>query len=397
MPYSTTLAALLLVAQVTAASAQGRSVLLTGAPVATIDDPFTTITAIQEVAPGKVVVSDFGEKRLVLADLGTGSVRDIGRNGGGPGEWQIAMSVMPGPAGRVYVADPGLRRMHVVDATGKITSSLPFPGADGDPTPGASVMTVPRASDARGRLYFTGSPFTPGVRDQPDSVPIIRWDPQTRRTDTLGMIRNDTKVTQSGSPGAGNTTRVMARVGGGPFAPMPMWTPTRDGRVALVNPSPYRVDFIEEAGRIRRGTPVPYTPLKVTAADRDAYRERQKSSRPMVMRMGGGGSGVQSIGPSPGRDGVPSTPDSEFPATKPPFVGGNAVQVTPEGEVWVLRTRVAGDNTPTYDIFDSIGRLAGKATLKPNSTVVGFGAGAVYVSRQDPDDDLLYLEKYARN
>jgi hypothetical protein len=37
----------------------------------------------------------------------------------------------------------------------------------------------------------------------------------------------------------------------------------------------------------------------------------------------------------------------------------------------------------------------GKATLKPNSVVVGFGQGAVYVARQDPEDDLRYLEKYA--
>ena len=72
------------------------------------------------------------------------------------------------------------------------------------------------------------------------------------------------------------------------------------------------------------------------------------------------------------------------------------MQISPDGEIWVLRTRPASDKVPTYDIFNSTGQLTGKATLKPNSAVVGFGAGAVYVARQDPEDDLRYLEKYAR-
>ncbi len=80
----------------------------------------------------------------------------------------------------------------------------------------------------------------------------------------------------------------------------------------------------------------------------------------------------------------------------PPFSGQGAVLISPDGEIWVLRTRPASDKVPTYDIFNSAGQLTGKATLKPNSAVVGFGAGVVYVARQDPEDDLRYLEKYAR-
>jgi len=87
-------------------------------------------------------------------------------------------------------------------------------------------------------------------------------------------------------------------------------------------------------------------------------------------------------------------PDEDFPPVMPAY--SNQVRVSPEGEVWVPRNRPASDNVPTYDIFDSSGKLVGKATLKPNSAVVGFGAGAVYVARQDPDDDLRYLEKYSR-
>lgn len=374
-------------------NAQQRAVNLTGRPVATLDEGITSITGLQEVAPGKVVISDIQEQRLLFADLGTNSLRDIASKGGGPGEWQIAMSVSPGPGGTAYVADPSLRKLHVIDATGKIVRTVPFPGADANSSPGTFAIVLPRGTDNQGRVFLSGRPFTPGSQEQPDSIPIMRWDPQTNRTDTLAMVKNETQVTQSG--GSGNT-RVMARVGNGPFSPSTIWTPLRDGRVALVHPNPYRVDIIEARGRVRTGTAVPYTPIRIGKAERDQFRANQASQPRTTIRMGGGGGMNMTSGgggPPP-----PAIPDSDFPATMPPFTGGGlggGVVVSPNGEIWVLRTRAASDKTPTYDIWSSMGLLVGKATLKPNSTVVGFGQGAVYVARQDPEDDLRYLEKYA--
>ncbi len=46
----------------------------------------------------------------------------------------------------------------------------------------ATVIAIPVR--AQGRLYALGSPFVMGQREQPDSVPILRWDPRTQRTDT---------------------------------------------------------------------------------------------------------------------------------------------------------------------------------------------------------------------
>ena len=75
--------------------------------------------------------------------------------------------------------------------------------------------------------------------------------------------------------------------------------------------------------------------------------------------------------------------------------GRGSVAATPDGEVWVLRTRSAGDKTPVYDVFDKTGALVKKASLNPNSRVVGFGNGTVYVARID-DDDLQFLQRYKR-
>jgi hypothetical protein len=103
----------LLVASASRAPAQGRTISLTGAPLATLDESFSAINGFQEIAPDKVVIADVNEKKLVLGDLKTNSVRNIGRQGGGPGEWQMALNVLPAPGGTVYVSDPSLRRLHV--------------------------------------------------------------------------------------------------------------------------------------------------------------------------------------------------------------------------------------------------------------------------------------------
>ena len=91
-------------------------------------------------------------------------------------------------------------------------------------------------------------------------------------------------------------------------------------------------------------------------------------------------------------------PEPEFEATMPPFVGGPggaAVFATPDGEVWVARTRSASDKIPTYDVFDKTGALVKKVSLNPSSRVVGFGKGTVYVARSD-EDDLQYLQRYKK-
>jgi hypothetical protein len=366
-----------------------RAVNLTGRPVAALEEGITSVVGLQEVAPGQVVISDIQEQRLLFADLAAGTVRDIATKGSGPGEWQIAMSVTRGPGNTAYVADPSLRKIHVVDATGKIVRTVPFPEAPGNASPGGFSMVLPRGTDAQGRLFMTGSPFTPGAGEQPDSVPILRFDPRTRRTDTMAMLKNETRVQQSG--GSGNM-RVMARVGGGPYSPSTTWAPLPDGRVALVHPAPYRVDIVSARGQVQRGPAVPYTPIRIGKAERDQYRERLANTPRTSIRVGGGGGISMSSGGS--GPALPPIADSEFPATMPPFDGG-ALQVAPNGEVWVLRTRPANDHTPTYDIFSPTGALVARATLKPHSQVVGFGQGAVYVARQDPEDDLRYIEKYA--
>lgn len=80
-----------------------------------------------------------------------------------------------------------------------------------------------------------------------------------------------------------------------------------------------------------------------------------------------------------------------------PFTSAASVMMAPDGHIWVLRSRAAGDPNPKYDIIDGSGRVVAEARLRPGSSVIAFGAdNAVYVVRTDPDTDLQQVEMYRR-
>lgn len=368
-------------------AAQTKAITLTGRPLATLDEPFTAISGLVEMPGNKAAVLDMQESRLLMVNFANGAVSPIGRRGGGPGEWQQPVALLRGTGNQAILGDPGLSKLHLVGPDGKITGAILPPSDDPRQMIG---MTVARGTDARGRLFFQQMPeFTNG--GIPDSANIVRYDPTSKQSEVIGSVPTGMAGSVSGSQG-----RVQVTMRARPLAATDAWAPLPDGRVAIVRSAPYRVDIVSGVGQVQRGPTQNYTPIKVGKAERDAYRERLSSQRPMMIAIGGGGGGGMGPGGRNGPGGPPTIADDEFPAVMPPFTGRDAVQVTPEGEIWVLRTRAAGDKTPTYDIFGSAGQLVGKATLKPNSMVVGFGTGVVYVARQDPEDDLRYLEKYAR-
>ena len=89
-----------------------------------------------------------------------------------------------------------------------------------------------------------------------------------------------------------------------------------------------------------------------------------------------------------------TNPDMIWPAVKPPFLSG-AVQIAPDGRVWVLRTRAHDDSIPTFDVFDAVGRVVERVALPKRTRLMGFGAGVVYLARTD-DDDLVWLQRVRR-
>lgn len=362
-------------------------------PDATFEEPFTSLRGVRELADGRVIVSDIRDKVLQILDLKTGTAVGVGREGKGPGEWGLPATLVALPAGQTLLQDLGNMRYLIIDADGKPIRSVSLPRPGGEQTQGGfslgSMLFDLRGSDAQGRIYFQGN-AAPSEAVGPDSVPVVRWDLKDK-VDTAGWV----PITRENRPQVTRTSgSMMMRMGAQRAWPSEVqWAPAADGQLAMGRPEPYRMDWAARTGT-RTGPVIPYTPIKVTEAEKKAYRERQAQSTPVMITMGGpsrtgAGGGGGTVAPR-----MPSE-DPEWPETMPPFTGRDAVRVTPEGEAWVSRTVKGAAPTPMYDVFDGTGKLIRRVTLRPGSRVVGFGKGTVYVVRMD-EDDLQYLERYRR-
>jgi hypothetical protein len=381
-----------LAALAAASPATGQTKVSLAKPDAESAESFTQITAVRELPSGKVLLTDMRDKVVQLVDLASGSMTKVGREGQGPGEYGLPRGLFGLPSGETLLYDLMGRRLMTIQSDGKPGAfvELPRPPAAAESGPGFRIgFNDIRGVDAQGRLYMQGSPFNPDG-GTPDSIPIMRWDRVKPTMDTVAFVKGP-----PGSSASRSGNNFTVRVGGGKiWTPAEAWDVTGDGRIARVMPSPYRVVWYA-GGKPSAGAAQPYSPIKVTQADKDLFMEARRRSPPTMITIGdgrGGGGGTRSSGPAV------SLPEPEFEATMPPFVGGPggaAVLATPDGEVWVARTRPASDKIPSYDVFDRTGALVKKVSLNPNSRVVGFGKGTVYVARTD-DDDLQYLQRYKK-
>lgn len=343
-------------------------------------ESFDQVSALRELPGGKVLLVDLGPKSLILADLKAGTQTTIGRNGQGPGEYQFPGGLVPYLGDTTLLVDLVSRRFLAVSADGKMGKTIPYPEA-------LQGLAQPKGADRQGRIYLQGSPFRLGdgvdVSTIPDSAPIVRWDRESNRIDTLGKVKIPaTKMQRSGTS---NARVIMMRPQ--PYAPQDEWVAAPDGRVAVARVGDYHVEWLGD--RPARGTPVPFQPVKVTDGDKKAFMDAMKNSRNRITVNNGGRGPAQELKPP-----EPSADEFDWPAEKPPFRARGAY-LSPEGELWLLRSNTASDSVPVFDVFNASGALARRVILPKGRQLVGIGQGTAYAVRTD-EDGLQWLERYKR-
>lgn len=346
------------------AASQAPTIRLTS-PTASPQADFSDPVSLAELSGDRVLVSDHRENRLTIVDLRTGQSRNIGRQGAGPGEYQFVDWLFPRAGGGAWVVDRAQRRLLPMNADGTFETPIAYPAG-----------FIVRDMDANEVIYADG--FVPGVRGapRPDSMWAIRWDPASRRVDTLFKYdaRASTAVRMGGQP-------VQAYAGGD------TWLPVAGG-TAIISRADYR--FTRQGGPA--SVSIPWTPMRITDAERTAFEEAMVAAR----RVAGQSRNTPGAAPS-GR--TEPIPDVAYPEVMPPFGGGGVVGryalSAPNGHVWIERLRAARDTLPRYDVIDGRdGRLVGHVQLPANSRLVALQAGGVYITERDADD-LAYIRRYA--
>ncbi len=363
-------------------------------------EPFSCISGLRELSDGRIVVADQREKILQIINLRTGATVKIGREGQGPGEWALPAGLFAGAGDTTLLWDQGNARVlpiHPNGTTGKAFTPNLSSGS------GMTMITVPRGVDRMGRIYLQGSDFTATPGGGPpvaaDSLAILRYDPASTKLDTLGFLRTPKADIQTSGTGGNRMVMMMAP---NPMLPQATWTVSSDGRIAILHPEPYHLEWLSPSRTRTVGPTIRHQRLPVTQADKEApvVPNNCRMSFTMSTGPGGGGRGVVRSGAAAGGGRgelrMPA-PRTDWPEYKPPFLGGGRFSVSavsaPNGDIWVLRTRAAGDDLPVYDIFDARGQVTGRMALPKGARFLAFGNGTVYLSRMD-DDDLLYIQRY---
>jgi hypothetical protein len=317
------------------------------APTWTAAEGFSAIYGIRELSDGRVLLLDGRESRVVVLTRDGKSFTEVGRKGGGPGEYQSPFLMIAMPADTTAVFDQGLRRILFIGPDAKPGATMNLPVMI------ARQMGAVRASDSRGRFVLEfGRPPEEGAVEK--SRPIVAWTRETMRLDTLASIKPVETYTVPVKNGAGEvvgTTGYSIR-----FAPADAWTVLSNGRVAVLHGEPYSLEIFGGREGPVRGAPIPYTRVDVAASER-----------------------------------VPAVVADKMPAKKPAFWSGQAM-AGPDADVWIARELPAGATTRLYDRFDLTASRTVSVTMERAIRIIGFGRGAMYTIRTDADG-LQWLEK----
>ena len=317
--------------------------------------PFSSISGFL-AAGERVFVSDRREKLVLSINWRAGTADTIGRVGSGPDEYKDPEKLLPFVADSVLLHDPGNRRFLVISPAGTPGRTINIPPE--------IVFSVVGGADSLGRIYFQGPGRETRVRGRlvmEDSVPIIRWEPASGKIDSIASVKKELTLVvrpRYSGPGTVSTYRFPQ-----PFSPRDEWAVTRGGRLWIASADPYQVSWVVSATQRTVGPVVPYSPVKVTEADREPY-----TSATFEVEW-------------------------EFTEFKPAIrsgilIGGAGV------EFWARRHTNQTDST-RYDVFNDAARRTHFVYLSANRTVVGVGDRNVYVVRRDTVD-LLWLEVYER-
>jgi hypothetical protein len=337
---------------------------------------WTDVAAVRELKNGRLVVLDAREQVIKLVDMKTGTATQIGRNGNGPGEYQMPLRLFALPGDSSAIWDFGnMGRQVTITSAGAVGDNVP-----GIPAAGFINRDGEGDFDALGRVYRL-------ARGPAMARAIERLDRSTGRVDTVGFVGRRNGVC-AGGVFRPDEPQSPSSSGSDAFETNEQWAVSSDGRIAFVCPAPYQV-VIAGNGQRLAGPIMAYTPVPVTDADKRAWRE-ERAEPTATLRKASNGPIVASFARHPVQE-----PDA-WPATKPPFVIAGlhrALSFDPAGRLWIERAEPAGA-PQGYDVVGHDGKLAFHVVFPARTVLVGFGAASIYPVRID-DNDIQRLERFS--
>jgi hypothetical protein len=171
-----------------------------------------------------------------------------------------------------------------------------------------------------------GGGFNPG--NQPDSMPIVRVDFDTRKADTITFVKvpkNETQMTRSEDGQMRFTIKIN------PLPQADDWALLADGTVAVMRVLDYHVDYYAPDGKHIASEKLPYDWKQITDEDKTKLVDSLKVMANTFMNRGNNGNGG-----APRMQVEPIAAD-KLPDFYPPVRQGSSI-ADRDGNLWVLPT-----------------------------------------------------------
>lgn len=188
---------------------------------------------------------------------------------------------------------------------------------------------MPGGMGSGGQGGFGGGPGSRGWNpaNQPDSVPIVRVDFDTRMADTVTFVKvpkNETQMTR----GEDGSTRLTVKIN-----PMPQaddWALLADGTVAVMRVLDYHVDYYRPDGKVASSAKLPFDWKRISDEDKVKLVDSlQALAKAASERAGQGGGGFR-------MNFEPIAAD-RLPDYYPPIRPGSSI-ADRDGNLWVVPT-----------------------------------------------------------
>lgn len=313
------------------------------------------------------------DPRVLVFDANGAFVREFGRSGQGPGEFNNPVTLAVMRDGTVAVSDMGHRAYQLFDAEGEFTRMVRVEAASMQTLLGSAIWPDPRGQGVFVALAGDGPRFGGRSGTAASSRPIVRvaLDSDVARIDTVaegwlppppgaadtrvpGLVVNGRPVTIGDLGAFGQSTAFQPELHMGALP---------DGRVVYADSSTWALKIGGDT-RTRPSSVItrPFDPQPVTPAIEAAEKERlgaERQAGPLggrkMVEIRGPGGAVQS-----------GTFEMPEPAFYPELSVIHALSVTWEGRIWVQRLGDDPHSGGAIDVLTADGEYVG--TLPPETT-----------------------------
>ncbi|HEX8274408.1 MAG TPA: 6-bladed beta-propeller [Longimicrobiaceae bacterium] len=342
-------------------------------------------------------VLDGGGNRVVVFDRAGKFVRQFGKKGGGPGEFQMPVGMTVQGDGTVAVADLAARSYSLFSPDGRYLRSVAFLDDYMPMAIGGSFSSHPR-----GGVVTAVRPAPPMTmdgrmrRETLQATPIV-WQPFAAGAQPVRMFNAPTEIntqTQASEPSRGER-QVAFRMTIPMFTPRVNWGMLPGGDLVVTHTPGYTLKVMRD-GQPVRYIQRPMRERRVTEADRERARERRREA----MRSG---EGVRVISIGPGGGGPPprrspeqieqSIRDMEFAETIPAIQN---LRVDGAGRIWVERTGEEWGEPGPIDVVAPDGRYLGTVTGQKLPAAFSASGRAAYLEKDDMGVERVVVRQLPR-